>query len=131
VGPAPTREHTAGARGGRINPPVSWAARIRDLAALGFVLTLPGPRGPSRERADLLHREHVRCRRLWHCTPEYGTTRHEPPCDRRHTDVLTKILTNRLGKTWGSRQTRRSPAIQDGVSEGTRTPDTQDHNLVL
>jgi hypothetical protein len=34
-------------------------------------------------------------------------------------------------KNFGPRQTRRSPAIHDGVSEGTRTPDTQDHNLVL
>ncbi len=48
-----------------------------------------------------------------------------------HTDVLTKILTSRLGKTWCSCQTRRSPPIHDGVSEGIRTPDTQDHNLVL
>jgi hypothetical protein len=30
-----------------------------------------------------------------------------------------------------SGQTRRSPAIHDGVSEGTRTPDTQDHNGVV
>ena len=31
--------------------------------------------------------------------------------------------------TQGSCQTRRSPAIHNGVSEGTRTPDTQDHKL--
>jgi hypothetical protein len=59
------------------------------------------------------------------CTTQYDTTRHETPCDRRHTDVLTK----RLAKTSGSGQTRRSPAIHNGVSEGTRTPDTQDHKL--
>jgi hypothetical protein len=29
------------------------------------------------------------------------TPRHETPCDRRHTDVLTKILTSRLGKNFG------------------------------
>src|SRR5580658_92292 len=51
--------------------------------------------------------------------------------DRRHTGLLTKMLTIRLAKTSGSCQTHRSPAMQDGVSEGTRTPDTQDHNLVL
>jgi hypothetical protein len=55
----------------------------------------------------------------------------ETPCDRRLTDVLTKMLTRWLAKTSGSCQTRRSPGIPDGVSEGTRTPDTQDHNLVL
>ena len=66
-----------------------------------------------------------------HYKTQYCTTRHETPCDRRHTEVLTKILTSRLGKTSGPYRTRRSPAIHDGVSEGTRTPDTQDHNLVL
>ena len=62
----------------------------------------------------------ARCldRRPRHCTAQYGTTRHETPCDRRHTDVLTKVLTTRLGKPSDSRQTRRSPVIQDGVSDG-------------
>src|SRR5579859_7435270 len=32
------------------------------------------------------------------------------------------------GETWGSPQTCRSPATNDGVSEETRTPDTQDHD---
>ena len=66
-----------------------------------------------------------------HCTAQYGTTRHETPCDRRHTDALTKVLTTRFGKSSDSRRTRRSPATQDGVSEGIRTPDIQDHNLAL
>ena len=66
-----------------------------------------------------------------HCTPQGDGTRQETPCDGRHTEVLTKILTNRLAKALGSGQTRRSPAIHDGVSEGIRTPDIQDHNLAL
>jgi voltage-gated potassium channel len=41
----------------------------------------------------------------------------ETPCDRRHTDVLTKVLTTRLGKPSDSRQTRRSPVMQDGWGE--------------
>src|ERR1700722_9599721 len=65
-----------------------------------------------------------------HCTPQGDGTRQETSYDRRHTSRLTKMLTKRLAKTWGSGQTRRSPAIHNGVSEGTRTPDTQDHNLV-
>jgi hypothetical protein len=60
-------------------------------------------------------------------TTQYGTTLHETLCDRRHTEVLT----NRLEKSLGSSQTRRSPATNDGVSEGTRTPDTQDHKGVV
>src|ERR1700748_1315957 len=40
-------------------------------------------------------------RRPRHCTAQYGTTRHETPCDRRHTDALTKVLTTRLGETFG------------------------------
>ena len=43
-----------------------------------------------------------------HCTTRYGTTHHEIPCDRRHTDLLTKMLTTWLAKTSGSSQTRRS-----------------------
>jgi hypothetical protein len=65
------------------------------------------------------------------CAAHYGTTRHETPCDRRHTAVLTRMLTTRLTETSGSRQTHRSLAINDGVSEGTRTPDTQDHKGVV
>ena len=38
------------------------------------------------------------------------------------------MLTTCLAKTSGSCQTRRSPAIHHGVSEGIRTPDIQDHN---
>src|SRR6266567_5872206 len=57
--------------------------------------------------------------------------RRETPCDRRYTDVLTEVLTKRLGKASGSRQTRRSPAIHNGVSDGIRTRDIQDHNLAL
>jgi hypothetical protein len=101
-----------------------------------------------------------RQRRLRH-RPRGRLGRPHPPLPgrRRHTEVLTKILTKRLetimrpcvALPWGmktgfraptgtqfscqksssSGQTRRSPVIQDGVSEGTRTPDTQDHNLVL
>ena len=48
------------------------------------------------------------------CATRYGTTRHETPCDRRHTDVLTKMLTKWLAKSPCSRQTRRSPAIWMG-----------------
>jgi hypothetical protein len=89
-----------------------------------------GGRHLGQARAGLLHRENVRPYQPWHCTPKYGTTRHETPCDRRHTGLLTKMLTKWLVKTSGSCQTRRSPPISCGVSEGTRTPDTQDHNYV-
>jgi hypothetical protein len=73
-----------------------------------------------------LYTHHSDRKQPWHRTPQYGATRHGTPCGRRHTDVLTI----RLAKTGGSRQTCRSPATNDGVSEGTRTPDTQDHNGV-
>ena len=66
-----------------------------------------------------------------YCATQHGTTRHETPCDRRHTDVPTKMLTKWLAKAPCSRQTRRSPAINDGVDDGIRTHDIQDHNLAL
>ena len=66
-----------------------------------------------------------------HRTTRYGIRRHKTPCDRRHTGALTKMLTSWLAKTSVACQIRRSPAIPDGVSEGIRTLDTQDHNLVL
>ncbi len=44
---------------------------------------------------------------------------------------LTKMLTTWLAKASGSCQTRRSPAIKHGVSDGIRTRDIQDHNLAL
>ena len=66
---------------------------------------LAGSRQLSARRLD---------RRPRHCATQYGTTRHEAPCDRRHTDVLTKILTKRLGKAWRSCRIRRSPAVQHG-----------------
>ena len=49
-------------------------------------------------------------RRPRHCTAQYGTTRHETPCDRGHTDALTKWL----GKPSDSRQTRRSRLYKMG-----------------
>jgi hypothetical protein len=58
-------------------------------------------------------------------------------CDRRHTQSLshtqslTRILTSQLEKAWATSQTRRSTPIKRGVSDGIRTHDTQDHNLVL
>src|SRR5215469_12777925 len=80
----------------------------RLLKASGLVSAwLVGPRQVTSRYLD----RHPR-----HCTAQYGTTRHETPCDRRHTDALTKVLTTWLGKPSDSRQTRRSPVIQDGVS---------------
>lgn len=49
-----------------------------------------------------------RGKRPRHRTTQYGTRRHETPCDRRHTGVLTKMLTMWLAKTSGSGQTRKS-----------------------
>src|SRR6185437_3902278 len=76
--------------------PVSWKQAVLVSAWLA------GPRQVPSRCLD---------RRPRHCTAQYGTTRHETPCDRRHTDALTKVLTTRLGKPSGSRQTRWSPGL--------------------
>ena len=75
-----------------------------------------GPGGPA-------------CYCIWagHCAARSSTRHHETPCDRRHTGVLTEILTTRLAKP-------RVPVKPAGhrlykmVSEGTRIPDAQDRN---
>ena len=77
--------------------PVCWKQAVFVSAWLAGPCQLPARRLDRRPR---------------HCTAQYGTIRHETPCDRRHTDVLTKVLTTRLGKPSVSRQTRRSPAVQ-------------------
>jgi hypothetical protein len=41
------------------------------------------------------------------------------------------MLTMWLAKTLGSLPKAQVNPVKRGVSEGTRTPDTQDHNLVL
>jgi len=52
----------------------------RQLEASGLrVGWLAGPRQVPSRCLD---------RRPRHCTAQYGTTRHETPCDRRHTDAL-------------------------------------------
>jgi hypothetical protein len=50
-----------------------------------------------------------RGKRPRHRTTQYGTRRHETLCDRRHAGVLTKMLTMRLAKTPGSRQSAGQP----------------------
>ena len=95
-----------------------WAATQFDGGAADA--TGPKLRAPPTKTALALHN-----------AVRHDTARHGTPYDRRHTGLLTKILTKRLAKTSGSDQTRRSRTISSGVSEGTRTPDTQDHNLVL
>ena len=76
--------------------------------------------GPRQIRARRLDR------RPRHGTGQYGTTHHETPCDRRHTDVLTI----RLGEL-GAPSNPQVTGYKIGVSDGSRTRDIQDHNLAL
>jgi Major Facilitator Superfamily len=99
VGLLPDRAQAAGrvrnaGRSGRggLAGPARPARRLRRRRARPDHLGLRRPRYLPARRLG---------RRPGHCTPQYDTRRHETPCDRRHTDVLTKILTSRFGKNFG------------------------------
>jgi len=72
-------------------PPSRSAGNLADLG----LVPRPGPTVPRRESANLLQREHARRKRPRHSAPGYGITCYETPCDRRHTDVLTKRCIDR------------------------------------
>jgi hypothetical protein len=102
--------------------PGSWAATAAELPDVdGVRLAVLGLHQTERGTIVHLHAGGITMEDDWEYNPGPGQA--TAPLD------VESLTATQAGCLRGPCRTRRSPAIQDGVSEGTRTPDTQDHKL--